>query len=261
MNKTKVLSISKKISSSKLAELTPKTPSNVYTFVCRNKSIPMFDIFSAEEIAMISFITPIVESTQDLDSLYDEINSRMFSFLTCEIKDTSPTQDCFRCYSNGYIECPTCDGDQEVECDECRGSGEDDDGETCDWCQGDGNVDCSNCSGDGSVTCPRCIGTGEMVIGSKCEVDVSQYLSWDSEIFNILENKDDVTKISDDLVDKISDSKTLIMNVVYNDLVNSFSSDEEDSNGDVYFIEINKDTSLYKLNQSNYISDRNLIGI
>jgi hypothetical protein len=258
MNKIKVLSISKKISSSNLSEVTPNS---VNAYVCRNQALPMFDILSAEEIAMISFITPMVKTNKDLDSLYDEIKLRMFSFINCEIRDVSPTQDCNRCNSYGYIECSSCDGDKEIECDECRGSGEDDDGETCDWCQGDGNVDCSNCSGDGSVTCPRCVGSGEMIIGSKYEVDVREYLSWDTEIFNILETKDDITKLNPDLVDNIDNMKTFVMNILYNELVNPFSSDEDDSNGDVYFIEINKNVSLYKLKQGNHIGDKNLIGI
>ena len=260
MNKTKILSISKKISSSNLSEVTPNS---VNAYVCRNQALPMFDILSAEEIAMISFITPMVKTTQDLDSLYNEIKLRMFSFILIEIRDPSPIQDCNRCGGDGYSECSSCDGDKELECDECRGSGEDDDGETCDWCYGDGNVDCSNCGGDGSVTCPRCRGTGEMIIGSKYEVDVREYLSWDTEIFNVLETKDEITKLNNDLVEKIDSMKTFVMSTVYNDLINEIeiSSDETDLKGDVFFMEINKNVSLYKSKESNHIGDKNLIGI
>lgn len=98
MNKIKVLSISKKISSSNLSEVTPNS---VNTYVCRNQVLPMFDILSADEIAMISFITPMVKTTQDLDSLYDEIKLRLFSFILIEIGDPSPNTDCSSCDGTG----------------------------------------------------------------------------------------------------------------------------------------------------------------
>lgn len=102
-----------------------------------------------------------------------------------------------------------------------------------------------------------------MVIGEKYEVDVIEYLSWDTEIFNVLETKDEITKLNNDLVEKIDSMKTFVMSTVYNDLINEFeiSSDETDSQGDVFFMEINKNVSLYKSKQSNHIGDKNLIGI
>lgn len=241
MDKSKVISISKRLSTSNLSS---SSPNEVYLFLSKNKVIPFFEILSAEDIALITFMIPMVNSTKDLESLYENIKSKMFSFTICKILDTEPSITCNYCGGEGVIDCNTCDGRSEADCDYCGGTGEQDDGEPCDECQGDGEIACSDCDQTGQVTCDYCDGSGEFVDENNYEVSVTEFLSWDENIFNKLEIIEDMVKIDDILFEEIEVSpKTFSM---YNEYKSSDVFYSKAENDDVYFITLNKDLGLTK---------------
>lgn len=256
MDKTKLISLSKRLGSSSSSN---DTPYRAYIYLSENKVIPVFDILNAEEIALLCFMIPMVSSSNNLNILYDEVLSKMFSFTICEITDTEPFNECSRCTGEGSIECRTCDGYTEVDCDYCGGSGEGDDGEPCDECQGGGQVGCSDCGQSGRDDCDKCDGSGEILDEDNYEVVVTKYLSWDENIFNSLEMIDDMSEISVDLSEIIEgSSKTFVMNKNF-ETSDVFYGNAE--NGDTYFISLNKEIYLTKMANSKQITDSNLDSI
>lgn len=254
MDRSKILNFSKKLGSGILSGATPKT---VYGTITKNKMIPLFETLTAEDIALISFIVPMVNTTKNLESLYNTLPSKMFSFTICIISDTEVYNTCSYCGGSGSDTCRECDGSGDSECDYCEGGGEDEEGETCDYCLGDGTIDCT-CEGSGREDCSKCGGSGDILVEDERQVNVDKWLSWDEEIYNLLELTDDMSEINSDLLEKIETSnKSLLMLTTY-EYTDIFVSDV--IKDDVYFIELNKELSLQKFGRDS-ITDSNLEGI
>ena len=205
MEKNKLIGFVNRISKTPSFRNT-KTPSKVFE-VFTNNLVQMSDKMKPAAVIMCSFLIPHVG--EDLDSLYDVIESRLFVFSISEITDDEIEYDCERCGGSGDYNCGDCDGNGDIECDDCEGSGEDIDGDECMKCSGDGNLTCDNCGGSGTETCEECSGTGS-IDDYGFEYERKYYVSYNNNLKSKLSTFDFEDVILDDNYESIIESDNTI---------------------------------------------------
>jgi len=209
-----------------LKQLLSKEPYNV--FLKRYKS---------DDLLIVGMLLKAKSLGKNISNEYDLIMNNFFSFSTIEILEIEPDiecercsgeseLDCSECNGRGYLDCYECDGSGEDTCNICWGDGsteEDEDGDPidCDECYGSGNVTCSECGGEGTENCSECGGTGKYdcpdcehgYVAAEEKIEIAQFyfLSYDPKIKNLLETKDKLSPISDDLLDVIYKSETTFL--------------------------------------------------
>jgi len=218
MEKSKLLSITKRLYEPSYKTLSPSECHDLF------KQDSVFKVFSermeAEDIIMISFLLPLVESS-DLSSLYDDIKYNMFAYSYFEITDIEVYTECQSCYGSGNEDCGECGGSGDVDCYECDGRGNTD----CEYCDGTGEQEdgesCIECDSSGYKNCNRCGGDGELVL----QKEEYQLLSDDTE--RILRNN----------------KKTLLFRVAKETTSISWESGDL---GDFLFVAVEDSPTFYK---------------
>jgi hypothetical protein len=208
MNKDFVLNVVNKVD--KFWESSDDVLSFTTKLVKDKKFAGIFAKFKGSSLFVISFLVQAKKNNQDLDKIFDEIKDNLFVFTTILVRNTEPMVECSACDGDGTFDCPSCDGDGreqcwecggsgEKECEDCEGTGEDSDGEECTRCYGSGKQSCGECLGDGETSCEQCGGRGEKTCYT-CEGDgevrtheqyfviQKQYISYDREYLNYLED-------------------------------------------------------------------------
>jgi len=208
MNKDFVLNVVNKVD--RFWESSDGVLSFTTKLVKDKKFAGIFEKFKGSSLFVISFLVQAKKNNQDLDKIFDELENSLFVYNTITVEDTEPTIECDACDGDGTFECPECNGSGreecwecggsgEKECGDCEGTGEDSDGEectrcygsgmeTCNECLGDGETRCERCSGKGDKECYKCEGEGEVTTKDQFKVIQRQYISYDGEYLNYLEN-------------------------------------------------------------------------
>lgn len=148
---------------------------------------------SASEIIYLTFLIYGYKRGNELQVVYDEILSNLFSFSIVYISDERPYTSCSYCGGDGQVQCDYCGGDNEVDCDICDGTGTDGE-ENCDNCDGTGKESCSQCS-SGYEECDVCDGSGEVEDESSNNVSQNEYFSIDSRLLRDLEMMDEFDEL------------------------------------------------------------------
>lgn len=164
-----------------------------------------------------------------------KIEDSLFSFSIITIDTLDPEIECEHCGGDGWVSCDNCGGrggvtcshcggDGEITCSECGGDGQLDDEtechncdgsgyERCEYCDGDGDVQCDECVYSGRMKCPECI-EGYIEGVGRYEIIQNEYISYDTELRDALERKEQFDVISEELSNLIYNSKrTFILNV------------------------------------------------
>ncbi len=263
MEKSKLLSITKRLYEPSYKTLSPSECHDLF------KQDSVFKVFSermeAEDIIMISFLLPLVESS-DLSSLYDDIKYNMFAYSYFEITDMevytecqscygSGNEDCGECGGSGDVECYECDGTGNRDCEYCDGTGEQEDGESCiecdssgykncNRCGGDGELECRECGGSGNFTCSGCEGTGEVEDSDMNEIYQYYFACYNQKIKDILLQKEEYQLLSDD-TERIlrNNKKTLLFRVAKETTSISWESGDL---GDFLFVAVEDSPTFYK---------------
>jgi len=245
----------------KLGRINPnKGPRFFYDLIMKSNIYERFkDMASAEDIVYFSFMASAVSlglKPEELGNLYENLKANVFTFSIGEIFEIEPYVNCDECYGDGDIPCDECDGTGDVRCDDCGGEGEDYEGYTCQKCDGDGDMECTECGGRGRVRCETCDGIGEVMSENEVEIGIDEFVSYDSEIFNVLELKEDKYKLNSDFVSKISNSE---LTFTYNaESRNVEIFDDSGDRGDFYLGGFNSTPKFYKIGNNN-IDDNGLI--
>jgi len=269
----KIISIAKRIYS---PEFKNYNPTECYSLLKSNQFADggYYKILKPEEIVILSYILPKVESGIDLESLCNEISNNLFCFSFCEIEDMEAedecsdcngrgTESCDHCGGSGNETCDNCDGKGIVDCDYCDGSGTDEEGEGCSECGGSGNVDCGDCDGgenscgwcggSGDINCSYCDATGYVTLDNKARVSQNMVLSYNKKLMDLLLLKDKYNQMDSEFVNKIyTNNRTLLLSVL---TANADIDWSDDLNaGDFFFYELSDDVNLNKQNSGLYIT-------
>ena len=263
----KIISIAKRLYN---PEFKKFNPTECYGLL-RSNEFPYneyFRILSSEDILLLSYILPKVESGLDLNELCNRIKSNLFSFSYCEVEDTEPEEECNSCYGSGNEQCDNCDGtgnetcrqcdgDGKVSCDNCDGSGVDEEGDQCSDCNGSGEINCNQCDGDGNESCNQCggggefdcyncDGTGNVELNGKATVSQYFVISYNQKIKNLVELKEPYDEISQDFIREIYNDKMTLITSVEN-----FTPDDDEFDsllqGDYFFYEFSDVNNLGKV--------------
>ena len=233
----------KSIHIQKVAQLSVKigtkyknnNPQFFYTLSTKEKFIKtFFNHLSGNDLVYFCFMSSAISlgmKPQELYEFYLNLQNNIFTFAIVEVTNDESTETCYDCGGDGEVYCGNCEGTALVNCPSCDGEGEIDD-IPCDECDGEGSIRCDECS-SGYVNCDTCYGTGETTKDGYVDITVSEFISYDSEIFNILEIKDDEVEITDDFVNKIYKSELTFMSETYATNTNSLES--EAKSGMYYF--------------------------
>ncbi len=197
-----------------------------------------FERFNAISVLKLTIYIYSLKKTRGFESAEHMIENLFFASLfassnenyldTCDYCDSGMVE-CNSCDGSGSQECSQCDGEGDVTCDECDGDGEipsDDEEEEdyvkCDECNGKGTTSCWNCAGDGTVDCGDCEGYGRDYCDTcngngEVETDdlvynIYEICSWDKELYNILELKEneDEPALDDDEFSKYRTSSIIL---------------------------------------------------
>jgi len=184
MNKSKLITICKKLHINDSVKLTPQEWYNKITGSDLSVNF-LNEVLQPKEIIIISFLLPYGNDIKLINDLYDLIVANIFSFSVFEVTEVNPYIDCDEC-DGGHSECRYCYGDGDLDCDDCNGSGEDDEGRTCDSCDGSGKVECDECDGIGSESCSYCDGTGETESTDTYDLNQLFMVSYDEKIRELI---------------------------------------------------------------------------
>lgn len=217
-----------------------KQPNFFYAYSTKDEFIKtFFSKLSGKEIVYFCFMSSAISNGMERENLYKlyiNLVKNVFVFSILEVTSSESLQTCSYCGGDGEVSCGNCDGSGEIDCGECDGNGEietdDNEYESCSYCDGDGQIKCEECS-NGYVTCDNCDGYGEESMPGYVDITVSEFVSYDAEIFNILEVKDENTKITDALVNMIYKSDLTFQTDVYHRQTDDLESKVE--SGDYYF--------------------------
>jgi hypothetical protein len=219
---------------------TSTSATEVYYHIRNDKFLkPIEKALTAKEIVYLTFLIQGYKEGRDLQDILQKCERDLFSFSTIEVDSHHPDESCDNCTGDGTINCHECDGEKRVECDECDGSGEDSEGDTCDRCDGDGYVECPICDGDGHGTCDDCEGSGEQESWSEYEIEQSNYVSIDRNLFRNFETMEELTEVDE------SDLGQYVI-LINSDSGKTDNSDFSDKMGDVVFGEVNRTPDLRK---------------
>lgn len=237
-----------------------KKPEFFYQYIIKEKFISdFFKDLTGKEIVFLCFMASAISKGLDLSKLgdlFENLERNIFTFSISEVIDDSPMETCSSCGGDGEVGCRYCDSTGEVECEECGGSGkvEDDEGNdiNCDNCDGDGQLNCDECN-KGYIQCDDCDGNGEVEKEGYISLNVREYVSYDSDIFNDLEILEDDTKIEYDLVGKIIRSELTFEYRHYDTDTDGFTS--EANRDDFYFTSMQKYPEFNRSNKGFLMSN------
>jgi hypothetical protein len=199
----------------------------------------IYNTLGPQEIVYLCFLIQGYKDGRELRDVLQRCQEDLFSFSILNVSGDHPEETCDNCAGDGFINCHECDGEKRVECDECDGSGEDSEGDTCDRCDGDGYVECPICDGDGHGTCDDCEGSGEQESWSEYEIEQSNYVSIDRNLFRNFETMKELTEIDE------SDLGQYVI-LINSDSGKTDNSDFSDKMGDIVFGEVNRTPDLRK---------------
>lgn len=241
MNIKKITQLSVKLGKTK----KDKDPKFFYDMVTKDKYLSsFFNNLTGEEIIFFTFMASAVSyglPLKELDNLFEQIKKNIFIFSLAYVDDINPSESCPDCGGDGEVNCDWCGGSNEIECEDCGGDGEteDDEGDftKCDVCDGSGSLDCNECN-QGYVACDTCSGNGEVEKYGYIELFVEEYVSFDMNIFNFLEIKEDESEIdTDKFLEMVKDTSTYIYSM-YEVETNNFPKNVEEN--DRFFLNLEK---------------------
>jgi len=187
-----------------------KQPNFFYAYSTKDEFIKtFFSKLSGKEIVYFCFMSSAISNGMERENLYKlyiNLVKNVFVFSILEVTSSESLQPCSYCGGHGEVSCGNCDGSGEIDCEECS---------------------------NGYVTCDNCDGYGEESMPGYVDITVSEFASYDTEIFNILEVKDENTKITDALVNMIYKSDLTFQTDVYHRQTDDLESEVE--SGDYYF--------------------------
>ena len=200
---------------------------------------PVYDALDAKEIIYLSFLIQGYKEGRDLQDVIQRCQEDLFSFSILNVSREHPEESCDECYGDGSVNCSTCDGEGEVDCTDCGGDGQDDEGDSCSYCDGSGKIECDYCNGDKYETCDSCSGSGSQDSYSEYEIEQSNYVSIDRNLFATFEMMDELTEVDE------SDLGQYVI-LIYGDTGKTDNDDFQDKMGDVVFGEVNRTPNLKK---------------
>jgi hypothetical protein len=166
------------------------------------------------EMVVFSFLCSRASENENLEMLsktYTDITNNLFMFSLITLNsDLPPKRNCDECFGSGEIECDYCDGTGEI------------DDETCNKCQNGYNL------------CQSCDGTGKIDLDNLSDITVHEYVSYDRDIFDNLENMKSEEKIDDDFNESIESSELTLFYKSYRTESDYIEGEEND----VFFGEI-----------------------
>jgi hypothetical protein len=187
------------------------TIEGVYQTIMNNTHLNFTkQIFKDKDLILLFFVTYLLQDRNVTPDIISKIKNNLFVFTLFEFGDDINHISCEHCGGDGQVSCTECyggattcsecDGEGDVTCSECDGDGKDLDGESCDECGGSGQVSCDNCGANGDVSCDNCGGTsqedcwecdgsGEIRVDDRIPFTISVYVSYDTNLKNILEQK------------------------------------------------------------------------
>jgi len=155
------------------------------------------------------FLIKAFKDGRELREVMERLQTDLFTFSLIEVSNDAVEDTCGSCGGDGSYACHECGGSGDVECPDCDGSGDDEDG-VCQTCSGDGRVECDYCEGSGSEDCDDCYGSGSVDDDYAANVEVSEYVSIEKDIFNVVEMLDEFEDISFNNIIKGSNGYTLV---------------------------------------------------
>jgi hypothetical protein len=231
MEKNKLISVIKKIHQPNFSNLQP---TDIYTYF--HSTFPyrqMAEAMTPKDIIISSFLLPLVDTPEVLDSKYDEVVNNLFAYSLVEVDSDYSEVQCPQCDGDGYENCDYCDGTGREECSDCSGNGRDEEDDTCINCDGDGDLDCDYCAGDGQVNCNECGGSGTYDDYDKREISQWFYASYDTELMNEFLELDEWDEMTPESI--YPNNKTISLVRVQTPIVEPYNQKLEKD--DTYFYE------------------------
>jgi len=159
------------------------TTEGIYHLIMKNEHLSFIkQIFSAENIPVLVFVTYEIGMGNDNPKIVGEIYNNLFYFNIFEFGETENDLDCSECGGESNVDCSQCGGTGEITCTDCDGKGIDDEEYTCSTCDGDGNIDCSWCRGSGREECSECDGRGSLTFYDDIPYELNYCVSYDKEL-------------------------------------------------------------------------------
>lgn len=248
MTKEKLLSVVKRVFRPSFDNLAPQAC--YLKFVSEFPFTELAKAMNADDRVMFSFLLPHGNKPEVMSELYDVIKSSIFGFTVMEIDEEEPSEDCSDCNGDGREYCYNCGGSGEADCYNCDGEGEDEEGNSCDNCEGRGKVDCDECNGSGNESCSTCDGDGYVVEYGTYAITQYFTASYDRELFQILELKEE----NDHIKIKLQTSKTITLLKKETILDDNNDYDERE----LYFIELTDSPDFRPSDQTNRVDINNL---
>jgi len=200
---------------------------------------PIYDALEPKEIIYLCFLIQGYKEGRELQDVVQRCQEDLFSFSILNVSREHPEESCDECYGDGSVNCSTCDGEGEVDCTDCNGDGQDDEGDSCSYCDGSGKIECDYCNGDKYETCDDCSGSGSQESYSEYEIEQSNYVSIDIDLFRTFETMEELTEVDE------SDLGQYVI-LINSDSGKTDNSDFSDKMGDVVFGEVNRTPDLRK---------------
>ena len=233
------------------------------------KLIMAFTAVSLHENPKLPEATPLMVANS-MFSFTIFSNSGVRDEKNCpECPNSEGMADCSGCGGSGQNECDWCLGRGVVDCPNCDGDGENSEGESCETCQGGGSVDCEHCvdglvncdkcEGDGTETCDYCNGTGKVITENHIEVNITNYISDDMELYERLKNdENNKTPYNDVFLRRLKfHPKVLYLNSSYTDIEESEMSNLQDYGGKIYVFDVKKMKSLSDIHDVKHLRNFN----
>ena len=256
MDKQKLFSITKRLSSEKLKSLTP---TNIYlTLMTEFPYNEMVKSLSPDSIVLISFLIKYYskdKTLEDVSKVIDNIQFNLFGFTLFEILSDEVEEDCDNCGGSGQESCYDCGGDGREDCNDCGGDGEDDEGNTCYTCDGDGYDECGYCDGSGETNCDNCDGTGYQTNTDESEIYQYFFISSNPKIKDFVFGLGENDKIAEESYHRIIDDNMTIQ-LSRKSMNASKNWPDVYGVGDFIFIEYTDEPTIIK--DSNYLDIQNL---
>ena len=200
---------------------------------------PIYYALEPQEIIYLCFLIQGYKEGRELQDVLQRCKEDLFSFSILNVGSHHPQESCDNCNGDGSVSCSTCDGEGEVDCPDCNGEGQDDEGDSCSYCDGSGKIECDYCSGDKYETCDDCSGSGSQESYSEYEIEQSNYVSIDRNLFATFEMMEELTEVDE------SDLSQYVI-LINGDSGKTDNDDFQDKMGDVVFGEVNRTPNLKK---------------
>lgn len=201
---------------------------------------PVRNLLNGNELVDICFFIyniKNVKNPSEYGQIYQKIKGNMFSFSTCTLGDYSEVT-CMNCNGDAYENCRTCDGSGEVWDDVM-----------------DFYEDCPDCS-EGLISCEDCDGNGEITDESNYQADQNFYISIDPSLYNLLETKEELDEVSEDLIHNFDTNKTILIRKDFNAKIENQSFMET---GNTYFLGLSKENNFEYKKSIKSIDDLSIV--